>query len=141
MLATGRYLKTVARTVGFALVTTAFSRAAYAPLGAASGTAQDAQQRPERQPLGVAWEGVPHCRVLLSRQHAIDGSAQPRKVAVLASTLCQDEAAQGASVQVVIGHAGVVARCCVAVDCIMVRCRLVSVRSKSQCVIEDDSVD
>lgn len=96
MVATGRLLKAVAHMCGVAVVSTAFTSAASAQ-----------REVPERQPLGHLWENMPHCRLLLERQHCVDGHARPRKVSVMSTTLCQEEVLDGEAVLVTIGGAGV----------------------------------
>jgi hypothetical protein len=100
MLATGRWLKATARALTAAVVCTSFTLAPTAPpLSTASNAPPE---KPERQALGSVWENVPHCRILLQRQHAVGAEAQPRKASVIATTLgmVDDWAAQ--SVQFVI---------------------------------------
>lgn len=97
LVATGRYLKAIARQCTAAVVCTTFTLAP---------TKQRDNFKPERQPLGVQWESMPHCRVLLSRLHAEDGRARPRQVRVMATTLGAEEALAAEPVLVLLAADG-----------------------------------
>ena len=103
LLAVGRWLKAVARHKGLAVVATTFSRSPATVLSGGAST----QTKPERQPLGPAWENVPHCRILLSRVHAVDGQVHPRAARILSTTLAHNEVA-GQAVHVKVTKRGVV---------------------------------